>query len=56
MDSRVYWIWLAQALQPGCRAAGPLLEHFACAADIHAASEAQLRAGRRFTGCHGASV
>ena len=43
MDSRVYWIWLAQALQPGCRAAGPLLEHFACAADIHAASEAQLR-------------
>lgn len=43
MDSRVYWIWLAQALQPGSRAAGPLLEHFACAADIHAASEAQLR-------------
>ena len=43
MDSRVYWIWLAQALTPGNAAIEPLLAAFGDAAAVYAADEAALR-------------
>ena len=44
MDSRIYWIWLAQALGPGSTAVGDLLDAFGHAAAVYDASSAQLRA------------
>lgn len=43
MDSRLYWIWLAQALGPGHRAMGSLLAQYATAADVYRADSAALR-------------
>ncbi len=43
MDSRLYWIWLAQALGPGNRAMGALLAHYATAADVYRADLAASR-------------
>ena len=43
MDSRLYWIWLAQALGAGSPSTGPLLEQFDTAAAIYAATPEQLR-------------
>lgn len=44
MDSRVFWIWLAQALGPGNRATGALLTHFLHAAAIYEAEPEALAA------------
>ena len=44
MDSRVYWIWLAQALGPGSRASGALLDFFGTAQAVFDASPADLKA------------
>ncbi len=43
MDSRLYWIWLAQALGSGHRAMGALLAQYATAADVYRADPAALR-------------
>ncbi len=43
MDSRLYWIWLAQALGAGNAVAGPLLERFSDAAAVYAATSEALR-------------
>ncbi len=52
MDSRVFWIWLAQALGPGNRATGTLLAHFPDAAAIYDAKpEALAAAGIPETAC-----
>ena len=44
MDSRLYWVWLAQALRPGEAATEPLLERFGDAAGAYAATAEELRA------------
>lgn len=43
MDSRLYWIWLAQALGPGHRSMSDLLAQYATAADVYRADPAALR-------------
>ena len=43
MDSRLYWIWLAQALGPGHREMSALLAQYATAADVYRADPAALR-------------
>lgn len=43
MDSRLYWIWLAQNLGPGDPAMGGLLDAFGTAAAIYAATEKDLQ-------------
>ncbi len=43
MDSRLYWIWLAQTLGAGEAMMGELIVHFGDAAAIYAASEEELR-------------
>ena len=42
MDSRLYWIWLQQALPAGSRAAGTLLDAFGHAQAIYEADDGQL--------------
>lgn len=42
MDSRVYWIWLAQALGPGSHAMEPLLNTFGVARAMYEADAAAL--------------
>ena len=44
MDSRIYWIWLQQALPLGCTAMADLLDSFDDAAGVYAADEAALTA------------
>ncbi len=44
MDSRLYWIWLQQALPLGCTAMGDLLDAFGHAREIYRADEAALTA------------
>lgn len=44
MDSRVYWIWLQQALPLGYTAMGDLLDTFGHAREIYRADKAALRA------------
>ena len=44
MDSRLYWVWLSQALRPGEAAIEPLLERFGDAAGVYAATAEELRA------------
>lgn len=44
MDSRVYWIWLQQALPLGYTAMGDLLDTFGHAREIYRADESALRA------------
>ena len=44
MDSRLYWIWLAQALGPGNASTGDLLDAFDTAVAIYAATEKDLQA------------
>lgn len=43
MDSRLHWIWLAQALGPGNRAMSALLAQYTTASAIFEADPAQLR-------------
>ena len=43
MDSRIYWIWLAQALGQGEQAMGDLLDTFGSAAVIYTATDKALR-------------
>ncbi len=43
MDSRVYWIWLAQALGPGSRAMEPLLGTFGVATAVYKADATALQ-------------
>mgnify|MGYP003302062493 CR=1 FL=1 len=43
MDSRLYWIWLQQALPYGSSAVGDLLDAFGHARLIYEATDAQLR-------------
>ena len=43
MDSRLYWIWLAQALGPGDPVMGDLLDAFNTAAAVYAATEKELQ-------------
>lgn len=43
MDSRIYWIWLAQSLGPAEPSMGELLDHFGNAAVIYNATEQALR-------------
>ncbi|MBQ5840688.1 MAG: DNA-processing protein DprA [Clostridia bacterium] len=43
MDSRLYWIWLQQALPYGSHAVGDLLDAFGHARTIYDATEAQLQ-------------
>ncbi len=43
MDSRIYWIWLAQALGPGESAMGDLLDTFGSAAVIYTTTDKALR-------------
>lgn len=43
MDSRIYWIWLAQALGAGELAMGDLLDTFGSAAVIYTATDNSLR-------------
>lgn len=45
MDSRVYWIWLQQALPLGFKGIGPLLDTFGDAAGVYAADRVALTAG-----------
>lgn len=42
MDSRMYWIWLQQALPAGCRIASDLLDHFGHPQAIYEADEKAL--------------
>ena len=44
MDSRLYWIWLQQALPYGSHAVGDLLDAFGHARTIYESTEEQLRA------------
>ncbi len=43
MDSRIYWIWLAQALGQGAQAMGDLLDTFGSAAVIYTTTDKALR-------------
>lgn len=43
MDSRIYWIWLAQALGRGEQAMGDLLDTFGSAAVVYTATDKALR-------------
>ncbi len=43
MDSRLYWIWLAQALGPGSREISTLLAEYTTAAAVYRAEPAALR-------------
>lgn len=43
MDSRLYWIWLAQALGPGNRVMSALLAQYTTAAAVYRADSAALR-------------
>lgn len=43
MDSRIYWIWLAQALGAGESAMGDLLDTFGSAAAVYTATDKALR-------------
>lgn len=43
MDSRIYWIWLAQALGRGAPAMGDLLDTFGSAAAVYTATDKALR-------------
>lgn len=43
MDSRLYWIWLAEALGAGSKSAGWLLDMFSTALAVYQASPTQLR-------------
>lgn len=43
MDSRLHWIWLAQALGPGHRATSALLAQYTTASAIYAADPDELR-------------
>lgn len=43
MDSRMYWIWLQQALGYGSSLTGPLLARFSSPEELYAADEATLR-------------
>ena len=43
MDSRLYWIWLQQALPYGSAAVGELLDAFGHARTIYDATEEELR-------------
>ncbi len=42
MDSRMYWIWLQEALPAGCRMASDLLDHFGHPKAIYEADEKAL--------------
>ena len=41
MDSTLYWLWLAEALESGCRLAGRLLEEYPDPAELYG----QVKAG-----------
>lgn len=43
MDSRIYWIWLAQTLGSGAQAMGDLLDTFGSAAAVYTATDKTLR-------------